>query len=432
MSRKLGTFWMYPAFPQSLPEIYQKWFTMGGISRRFWMCHSGTFRGHCSGSFWVLLTGNTVITLLGTLQGKFWMSHSGRFWVLSLGKLWIFPQCSWWEHPGHMTWNTANVLTISWPRDWEYSEWTAQENSGYFLWEKFECSHGVPDGDTLVTWYGTLWMYQPFSDPGTLQGNLLGKFWMDLWCTSSGHHPLPPLDAVHDWQGPKPHPVGSPFQYVCGVRLFIVNHKCKWPQLIGRPLSLPSSHWYWWFITVGGWQRDVGVLAVGLGWKVQRTWGWRGRMNMFAWRTVFWLRWSGPWDLWLGWHLRFWWCLELVWHLRLIYMGGRTLIPSSCVHRVRIEKDRDWHVWSTYLGQSPTLINFKLHFLPSKPSSETLYLNCMTKIDWKEYRLWKSHDKEKLRSVGTTNGEKGRSGATVLSGRLMGDLNDMSWLGRGR
>jgi len=30
--------------------------------------------------------------------------------------LWIFPQCSWWEHPGHMTWDTANVLAISWPR----------------------------------------------------------------------------------------------------------------------------------------------------------------------------------------------------------------------------------------------------------------------------------------------------------------------------
>ena len=106
---KLGTFWMYPAFSQSFPKIYQKRFTVGGISRTFWMCHSGTFWGHCSGSFWVLLTGNTVIALLGTSQRKFWMSHLGKFWVLSLGKLWMFPWCSWWGHPGHMIWNTVNV-----------------------------------------------------------------------------------------------------------------------------------------------------------------------------------------------------------------------------------------------------------------------------------------------------------------------------------
>ena len=109
--------WMYPAFLQSFLKIYQKWFTMGGISRTFWMCYSGTFRGHCSGSFWVLLTGNTVIALLGTSQRKFWMSHSGKFWVLSLGKFWMFPWCSWWGHPGHMIWNTVNVPAISWPRN---------------------------------------------------------------------------------------------------------------------------------------------------------------------------------------------------------------------------------------------------------------------------------------------------------------------------
>jgi len=122
---------------QSFPKINWKWFTVGGISRTFWMCHSGTFWGHCSGSFWVLLTGNTVIALLGTLQRKFWMSHLGKFWVLSLGKLWIFPQCSWWEHPGHMTWNTANILTISWPRDWEHSEWTWDVPGGFLpLYQK--------------------------------------------------------------------------------------------------------------------------------------------------------------------------------------------------------------------------------------------------------------------------------------------------------
>jgi len=176
---------------------------------------SGTFWGHNSGLFWVLLTGNTVIALLGTSQRKFWMSHSGKFWILSLEKLWMFPWCSWWKHPGHMIWNTANVLAIFWPRDWEHSEWTAQENSGYFLWENLECSHSFPDGNILVTSPGTLWMYWPFPDPGKLQGNWLGIFWMnlqctrwvfawyfvhvlvmDLWCTSTGHHPLPPVNLL--------------------------------------------------------------------------------------------------------------------------------------------------------------------------------------------------------------------------------------------
>ena len=99
---------------QSLPKIYQKWFTMGRIARTFWMCHLGTFWGHHSDLFWVLLTGNTVITLLGTLQRK--------FWILSLG------DC--------------------------------------------EFSHGVPDWNILVTWPGTLQMCWPFPDPPPLQSLL--------------------------------------------------------------------------------------------------------------------------------------------------------------------------------------------------------------------------------------------------------------------
>src|SRR6267143_2985341 len=76
------------------------------------MCHLGTLPTHRSCSFSVLLTGNTVITPLGTPSGTLQMSHSGTPGVLSLGKFKVSPRCSQLGHPGHMTWNTAGVLTI--------------------------------------------------------------------------------------------------------------------------------------------------------------------------------------------------------------------------------------------------------------------------------------------------------------------------------
>ena len=76
--------------PQNFPKIFWKWYTMGEIVSTFWMCHSGTLPAHRSGSFWVLLAGNTVITLLGKSEGTLWMTHSKTSWGHSLGTFGIF------------------------------------------------------------------------------------------------------------------------------------------------------------------------------------------------------------------------------------------------------------------------------------------------------------------------------------------------------
>ena len=62
------------------------------------------------------------------------------------------------------------------------SEWATQGHCDYFLWEISRCPQDVPDGDTVVTWSGALWMYCAVSLLGPLQVNWLGKFWKNLWC----------------------------------------------------------------------------------------------------------------------------------------------------------------------------------------------------------------------------------------------------------
>jgi len=88
---KLGIFWMYLQCSQSVTENYQMWYTMGILMGTLQICHLGTFRVHCPGSFWILLTRNTVIRQLGTSQRKLQMSHSGTSQVLSLGKFKVNP-----------------------------------------------------------------------------------------------------------------------------------------------------------------------------------------------------------------------------------------------------------------------------------------------------------------------------------------------------
>ena len=82
---------IYLQCSQSVTENYQMQYTVGIVIRTLQMCHLGTFRAHCPGSFWILLTWNTVITQLGTLQRKLQMSHSGIPQVLSLGNCKVNP-----------------------------------------------------------------------------------------------------------------------------------------------------------------------------------------------------------------------------------------------------------------------------------------------------------------------------------------------------
>ena len=100
---------MNPAFPQSFPKLYQKQYTMVGGVRTFLMCHLGSFWVHCSGSFWILLAQDTVVTSLSTLQNPF--------------------------------------------------KWATWEHHSYFLWENSRCPHQLPNGDITVTWSGTLWSH---------------------------------------------------------------------------------------------------------------------------------------------------------------------------------------------------------------------------------------------------------------------------------
>ena len=51
-----------------------------------------------------------------------------------------------------MTWYILNVPAI-------FCEWATRENCRYFLWENSGCSHQLPNGDIVVTWLGTLWVY---------------------------------------------------------------------------------------------------------------------------------------------------------------------------------------------------------------------------------------------------------------------------------
>ena len=129
------------------------------------MYHPGTFSVHRFSTFWIFQAGNTVITLVGKLQGKPWTIHSKTPQEHSLGTFRMFPKFSLLGHSNHMTQDISNVLNIP--------------------------------------------------HPGKLQRNWLGKFrmcfqctkWvhcdyfvhflaMYLQCSSSGHQILPPVTEV--------------------------------------------------------------------------------------------------------------------------------------------------------------------------------------------------------------------------------------------
>ena len=104
------------------------------------MYHSGTLVAHRSGSFWILLIGDTVITLLSTLK--------------------------------------------------VHHEWATWAHHRYFLWENSRCTHILPNQYTLVTWPGTLRMCWPFSasEPlGHTMVSFYGTFKMYPWISQLGH-----------------------------------------------------------------------------------------------------------------------------------------------------------------------------------------------------------------------------------------------------
>ena len=82
---------IYLQCSQSVTKNYQMQYTMGIVMGTLQMCHLGIFQAHHSGSFWILLTWNTVIAQLGTSQRKLQMSHSGTPQVLSLGNCKVNP-----------------------------------------------------------------------------------------------------------------------------------------------------------------------------------------------------------------------------------------------------------------------------------------------------------------------------------------------------
>ena len=143
-------------------------------------------------------------------------TKSGALWT----KFWVHSKCATQEHFRHTSLAHFQFYWLGtlWSHHWVHHkgncERATQGNCNYILWENSQCSHDVPNGDTLITWSGTLWMYWAFPELGTLQGNWLGKLWMNLQCTglvftqyfvhflamslqctSLGHHPLPPVWA---------------------------------------------------------------------------------------------------------------------------------------------------------------------------------------------------------------------------------------------
>ena len=85
---------------QIIPKIYRVGITVVRMMWTFKMYQLGKFSVHHSGSFWILLTQNTAIKLMGTLQGTLWMGHLGTSQVLSLGNFKMNPLLSYLGHPG--------------------------------------------------------------------------------------------------------------------------------------------------------------------------------------------------------------------------------------------------------------------------------------------------------------------------------------------
>ena len=77
------------------------------------------------------------------------------------------PQCTTfskiWENFGNTAskclenWKTGNIMmTPLGTLQKKLFEWATQEHHRYFLWENPRCSYYFPNGDTMVTWPGTL------------------------------------------------------------------------------------------------------------------------------------------------------------------------------------------------------------------------------------------------------------------------------------
>src|ERR1700753_3133954 len=97
--------------PQNFPKFSQKRYT------------AGTLPGHCKCTdlehlWYISLVLSKFPSLVhcdhtdGNTAKSLQMSHSGTALALSLANLKVYPQFTQWEHCGHMTWHTANVLAV--------------------------------------------------------------------------------------------------------------------------------------------------------------------------------------------------------------------------------------------------------------------------------------------------------------------------------
>src|SRR6201992_4319980 len=97
--------------PQNFPKFSQRWYTAGKLP------------GHCKCTdlehlWYIALVLSKVPSLVHcdhtdeNTAKSLQMSRSGTSLALSLANLKVYPQFTQWEHCGHMTWNTANVLAV--------------------------------------------------------------------------------------------------------------------------------------------------------------------------------------------------------------------------------------------------------------------------------------------------------------------------------
>ena len=106
-----------------------------------------------------------------------------------------------------------------WGNNKELCEWATQKHHSYILWENFEHSHDFPNGETPVTWSGTLNVLT-ISYAGKIAGKLawkilnkLGVCWVGIGLVLCPFHcdvfvmywprtpPLAPSDRWELWLG---------------------------------------------------------------------------------------------------------------------------------------------------------------------------------------------------------------------------------------
>src|SRR6201992_1196278 len=203
---KLGTFEMCLQCSQNFPKFSQRWYTAGKLP------------GHCKCTdaehlWYIALVLSKFPSLVhcdhtdGNTAKSLQMSHSGTSLVLSLENLKVYPQFTQWEHCGHMTWNTANVLAVFLDCDIWVHHW-------YF----FGNIHSFP----VISPMGTSQSHEVehcectvHVPAGFITGKLSGKFkmylqcsrWVHCWytvhflvmylqCSWWEHHYLPPVRAT--------------------------------------------------------------------------------------------------------------------------------------------------------------------------------------------------------------------------------------------